>query len=625
MEDLKGKILIADDEKGMCDSLAVLLGRMGYEVAVTGGVKAALSMLGMEFYDLVVTDIVFPDGEGYELMDFCRKFCPKTKVIAMTGQASMDSAIKALRAGAHDYVIKPFDFDLFMHVIERAFQQQRMEEYKDLAEDRYRALVEELDDGYLVLEGEDIVYANRTMCRFLECDFPGLAGHSFYEFVDPASCNKLKRHMDFIRKGKRFQVSDEIMLRSSSGRTLAAEVKLSNTIPGKGGPGTVIMCRDVSDRKSLWDKLVKTEKLALMGEMIAGIAHELNNKLTPILAYTELMGRKDLSGDVRRCVNAVYSSAIGAKNIVDSLLLFSRQQKPEKSLCDVNEMVRMSADLVSSSFGGMAVKLELKLYEGLPCILADRYQVEQVLVNILKNAYEVVGDQGEICVETSRADGDVTISITDNGPGIPSHVQKRIFDPFFTTKEEGKGTGLGLSICLGIIKEHDGQIDLSTGDWGTTFRIRLPARSGSPGMKRPARREARSSGSIVKGRPCVLIVDDEQEIVALLEEVLSARYDVSVARNGKEALERLSQKGFDFVVSDIRMPVMDGIEFYRQLQQRYPHYCEGRRVVYITGVTFDAPTQSFLSETGVPCLQKPFKVKELLELLDRLSRKERAA
>ncbi len=621
MEELKGKILIADDEQGMCDSLAILLRRLGYEVSTIDCVQTALALLGMEFFDVVVTDIVFPDGKGFEIMEFCRKYCPKTKVIAMTGQASMDSAIQALRSGAHDYVIKPFDFDLLHHAIQKAFEQQQMEESIDFAEDRYRALVEDLDDGYVVLEGDTIVYANRTMCRFLECDFSRLVGRNFYDFVDPVSQKKLREHVQFIRKGKRFQVSDEIMLKAAGGRSLTAEVKLSNTASGKGGAATVVMCRDVSDRKSLWDKLVKAEKLALMGEMVAGIAHELNNKLTPILAYTELMGQKELSEDIKKHVESVYASAIGAKNIVDSLLLFSRQEKPEKVLCDVNEMVRISADLVSSSFGGSSIKLKLKLADDLPYVIADRYQIEQVLVNIIKNAYEVVEEDGEIVIETARDNGEVAISITDDGPGIPPHIEKRIFDPFFTTKEEGKGTGLGLSICLGILREHDGEISVCTGDWGTTFRISLPANNAKPRVDKPKKAEVNVQ---ISGKPSILIVEDEHKIAELLKEILVPHFEVTITSNGKEALEHVSKREFDLIISDIRMPVMDGIELYHRLKERHPEYCDRKKIIYTTGVTFDQETQIFLNDTKVTCLRKPFKVKEILSVISRMSCKERA-
>ncbi len=612
MVNLKGKILIADDEHGMCESLAILLRHVGYDAHLVDSVKNALALLGSEFFDIVVTDIVFPDGKGYEIMEFCRKYCPKTKIIAMTGHASMDSAIQALRAGAHDYVVKPFDFDLLHHAIKKAFDQQTMEEGIEFAEDRYRALVESLDDGYVVLEGNTIEFANRTMCRLLECDLSRMRGRNFYDFVDPASREKLKEHIHFIRKGKKFQVIDEIMLRAAGGRSLTAELKLTNSVYSNGHAATIVMCRDVSDRKSLWDKLVKAEKLALMGEMVAGIAHELNNKLTPILAYTELIAQKSLNHDIKRQVDSVHASAVGAKNIVESLLLFSRQEKPEKTLCDVNEMVKISADLVSSSFGGLSVKLQLELADELPSVMADHHQIEQVLVNIIKNAFEAVPANGEVTIKTARKNGDVVISVTDNGPGIPAHIKKRIFDPFFTTKEEGKGTGLGLSICHGIVREHDGEISLKTGRWGTTFEVRLPSNESEPRADTAA---APPVSIKLEGKPRILIVDDEPKILELLKELLMPYFDVSIAANGMDALEQLAYREFDLIISDIRMPVLDGIALYRRIKEKYPTYCD--KIIYTTGVTFDQETQVFLDETNVTCLRKPFKIKEVLDLIQK--------
>ncbi len=613
MMDLKGKILIADDEKGMCESLARLLRHAGYDTRLVNSVKNAIALLGVEFFDIIVTDIVFPDGKGYEIMEFCRRYCPKTKIIAMTGYASMDSAIQALRAGAHDYVVKPFDFDLLHYAIKKAFEQQRMEDGIDFAEDRYRALVESLDDGYVVLEGDTIEFANRTMCRLLECDLSRMVGRNFYDFVDPASREKLKEHIHFIRKGKKFQIVDEIMLRAKGGRSLTAELKLTNSLYSNGHAATIVMCRDVSDRKSLWDKLVKAEKLALMGEMVAGIAHELNNKLTPILAYTEMIAQKNLNNDIKRQVSSVHVSAVGAKNIVESLLLFSRQEKPEKRLCDVNEMAKISSDLVSSSFGGFSVKLQLELADELPPVMVDHHQIEQVLVNIIKNAFEAVPEHGEIKIKTACKNGYVVISVTDNGPGISDHVRKRIFDPFFTTKEEGKGTGLGLSICHGIIREHEGEIRVKTGSWGTTFEVRLPSDESETFTKTAP--ESSPEPVKLKGKSRILVVDDEPKILELLTELLSPYFEVSVASNGMEALEQLACGEFDLIISDVRMPVLDGIAMYSRIKEKYAAYCD--RIIYSTGVTFDRETQIFLEETNVPCLRKPFKIREILNTIQK--------
>jgi PAS domain S-box-containing protein len=623
MRVLNGRILVLDDEKGMRTSLSLLLRHAGHEVVTAAGVRVAVDALVKEFFDVVVTDLVLQDGRGLAVMEYCNKHCPKTKVIAMTGHASLDSALEALRLGAYDYVIKPFDFELLHFSIQRALEHQRMEDEIRSSKESYQALVEDLHDGYFVLKEGKVVYANTSMARLLACSVSALIGKSFVDLLEPVGRGHVKKRLQSLDAGERLTLLEEIKLEGFDGNTRSVELKLSRNSAQNGGMAIVGLCRDMTERKILWERLIKSEKLALMGEMVAGIAHELNNRLTPILGYTEMIRAMDLDAALKRRLNVVHSATLGAKNIVESLLLFARQEKPQKSLVDINQIAHSAADLVASSSNGSEVEMVLDLVPGLPPVLADGYQIEQVVANILKNAYEVLSGRGRITVKTLLKDDCVVITVADNGPGIPIHIKDHIFDPFFTTKERGRGTGLGLSICHGIVREHHGDLSVTSEEHGATFSIRLPASTADRIPEGDAGEDVASDVDLKRCR--ILLVEDEPEIAELLEEIF-AHFNTCLACDGEDALKRLSEYPFDLIISDIRMPGLDGIELYRRLEKEAPDYCG--KIIYTTGVTFDLRTQSFLRETGVSCLRKPFKVQQILDLvyrtLKQVSRKNQA-
>lgn len=618
MEGLKLRVLVLDDEEEMTRSLSRLLSLSGYEPVTGGSVAEGMELLDRQFFDVVVSDLFFPDGDGFEIMSHVREHCPKTGMIAMTGNASMDSAIRALRLGADDYIVKPFDFELLCHAIDRLLEHQRMRDEILLSRDRYHALVEELNDGYFVLKNGIFAYANRSMGLLLGQDPASLVGRNILDFCAHGSRSRLKRHLRAIQE-KGGAVLDELTLKGADGKDRFVEMKL--TLSSCNHKGIVGTCRDVTERKVLWDQLVKAEKLAILGEMIAGIAHELNNKLTPVLGYADMISTLELAEDKRRWVAHLQSAAIGAKSIVESLLLFSRkEQKSEFVPSDINVIVTNAVEFVSASLGCEGVELEVRLHSGLPAVLADPFKIEQVVANILKNAYEVLNGHGKITVETSHDGEDVFISIRDTGPGIPTGLRDRIFEPFFTTKPRGKGTGLGLSVCHGIVREIQGDIDVCSPDKGSgsVFIIRLPAsgpnESSAKGL--PAAPLSCDTDTERGATAHILIVEDEDEIADLISEFLSSNYEIRVAHNGIQALEVLKEEEFDLIISDIRMSELDGISLYRTLERQAPRYCQ--RILFMTGMTFDLKVKRFFQETGVPYIKKPFKLDQIAESVGRI-------
>jgi two-component system NtrC family sensor kinase len=294
-------------------------------------------------------------------------------------------------------------------------------------------------------------------------------------------------------------------------------------------------------------------------------------------------------------------------------------------MCDVNALVQRVLELRSYDFTAKSIALDMTLDTRMERVWADPDQVQQVLFNIIKNAEQAMNESqgnGRLTVTTRGTEEGVRISIGDTGPGIPPEIARRIFDPFFTTKDAGEGTGLGLTICYSIIDEHGGRIwtenlpptaERPEGS-GAIFHIELPF-----GVEEA--RDADDSG--LKGEPPlmavsgrrVLVVDDEWSIRALLHDILRLdQHSVALASSGLEAADLVERESFDIIITDMKMPGMDGAEFYRQVRQRDP--AQARRIIFITGDTVSPDTRAFLQRVSNPVLSKPFKIGPLRDAIE---------
>jgi two-component system NtrC family sensor kinase len=281
-------------------------------------------------------------------------------------------------------------------------------------------------------------------------------------------------------------------------------------------------------------------------------------------------------------------------------------------------VVQEAVELLAYELRTDNVEVTLSLAEDLPVLWADGHQLHQVTVNVVTNAHHAMRHRGEarrlaITTERDPAGQQVRLTIADTGPGIPAEIRAKIFDPFFTTKPPGQGTGLGLSLCRGIVEEHGGTITVaSEPGQGTTFTIALPV------LPRPVAVVAQDDGEppAPVGAKTILVVDDEPEIAAIVVEVLERDgHRAETTLNGAEALRRLEQHGYDLIVSDTKMPVLDGIDFYRELERRFPALLP--RLIFVTGDVLDAEKRRFLESTGVPFLTKPLDLTEMRRVVRR--------
>ena len=354
------------------------------------------------------------------------------------------------------------------------------------------------------------------------------------------------------------------------------------------------------------EALHQAEKLTALGSLLAGVAHELNNPLSIVVGHAMLM--EELSADPATAERAakIRTAAERCGRIVKTFLAMARQRPPERTLVELNDVVAAAVDLVGYGLRSAGVEVNLDLARGLPPVDGDPDQLGQVFANLLINAEQALQDVPSPRRLTVRSALDpaartIRLVVADNGKGIPKAVRSRVFDPFFTTKPTGSGTGLGLSLCHGIVVNHGGRISIEdTPGGGATFVIELPAADESL-----AAREAPVSQAAEAAPRQALIVDDEPEIADLLAEVLAQQGVASdIALNGAAAVERLMLRDYDLVLSDLRMPDLDGPGLFDWIGAERPALCD--RVVFITGDRLGPAATAFLEHCGRPYIEKPF-------------------
>jgi signal transduction histidine kinase/CheY-like chemotaxis protein len=426
--------------------------------------------------------------------------------------------------------------------------------------------------------------------------------------------------------------------------------------------GRVEIYRDLTAQRVFQAKLLQTEKLAALGQMVTGIAHELSNPLTSILGYSQrlLLGTQPGGGteEARR----IYEEAERASTILRQLLLSARESRPERKRVSLNQVVQRALDLQRFGSAAEKIRIELDLDPTLPFVTGDAGQLQQVLMNLIGNARQAIvqeGKAGTIRLRTARTgERRAILQVIDNGPGIPLTILARIFDPFFTTKPEGVGTGLGLAIVLSVVREHGGQVSVaSPPEGGVAFTVELPMITETEAAFEPGRRfltasqgaaqspRGLASAGVSPEHPApaptqpiprsthrgtrILVVEDEPTVARLIADVLEDEgLHVDVLLDGREALERAGREPFDLVICDMKMPGLDGQNFYQSLARARNPLQE--RFLFVTGDVIAQQTQEFLERHRLPHVAKPFRVEELTEkvfsLLDgQLARGGRAA
>lgn len=367
-------------------------------------------------------------------------------------------------------------------------------------------------------------------------------------------------------------------------------------------------------------QLLQSEKLSALGQLIAGITHEINNPLAAISGYAQLLKMNDdLDPQTRQDVTRIYEQAQRAARIVRNLLTFAREHQSMQRPTDVNALLRTTIELLAYQLRVEGISVSLHLAPETMSVMADPYQLQQVFFNLISNARDAMvtnSDGGRLTVTTARVGSTVRICIGDTGPGLTPEAKQHLFEPFFTTKEVGRGTGLGLSICFGIVSDHAGRIYLAESDaTGAEFAVELPHTDQPPHDDD----EITADHLEYLANRLILLVEDEEPIARVIHRVLLRDgHRAVVTRDGNEALaylRRAQERGvpFDLIISDVKMPNMDGAELYRHILLEYPQMTN--RILYMTGDSISPSTRSFLGEYGLPFLIKPFDLGELRQAI----------
>jgi two-component system, cell cycle sensor histidine kinase and response regulator CckA len=621
------RVLVVDDDAQMLRTITDILKLNGYTAS---GAPTGLDALDLASHfetpaAVALVDLSLPDIDGIELVGRLRQISDLTEVVILTGNASVDSAVRAMREKSYDYLIKPVEPEHLLATLGRAgerSERRRAEAGRHESEERLRQIFEHVSDALFIADDAGNIHdANPAACE--------LTGMSLEALRDVKLGSVLPEIAQLeIKEGHARQLpAAPAQTPSSAHRSRVLDIEAAAFAPGV----LVYTVRDLTNQTRLEEQLAQSQKMDAIGQLAGGIAHDFNNLLTVIMSYGSLLLSDLDEGDPRRDdAQEIANAASRASGLTHQLLAFSRKQILEPRLMSVNDVVNGVEKLLRRLIGEdieLATTLESDLYS----INADPGQLEQVLINLAVNSRDAMPDGGRLHITTantflsaehggrqlSASPGQyIMLAVSDTGMGMSREVQRRMFEPFFTTKGQGKGTGLGLATVYGIIKQSGGDVWIySEPGKGTTFKVYFP-RAGEGRALHLVPEDPQVSP---RGTETILVVEDDPALRALSERVLEANgYTVLLARNGIEALAIASgyPGHIDMVATDVVMPKMNG----RPLVEKLTETRKGMRVLFMSGYTDDEVMRRGVIDGHTAFLQKPFtppqfarKVREVLD------------
>jgi two-component system NtrC family sensor kinase len=444
--------------------------------------------------------------------------------------------------------------------------------------------------------------------------------------IVPANPGRRTGAREILRQASQAGWRGEVRAVTKDGEDLTLSLTMA---PVRGHQESVIgiigVAQDITERKRMEERMQETSRLISLGELAAGVAHEINNPLTVVTGFSQLLLAEDLPQRARDDLQKIYAEAQRAARIMQNLLSFARKREPEKQYLDVTTVLERAVAMKEHDFRVNNIEVTCHWSRDLPPTMVDEHQLIQAILNILTNAQQAMAEAhggGELVLRAShlrdkratRLKDRIRISFSDDGPGIlPEHLP-RIFDPFFTTKGVGKGTGLGLSISYGIVQQHDGDLWAeSLPEKGTIFHLELPV-LGPAEEGRPLAAVNLAQAPAKTQR--ILVVDDEPAIRDLLAKALGTEgHAVDLAESGAEAWHKVQSQTYGCILLDLKMPGMSGQQLYYRMAESDQELA--RRVIFMTGDTANPDTRDFMSATGNPAVSKPFNVEELRQQIQK--------
>ncbi|HEX9867005.1 MAG TPA: response regulator [Candidatus Tectomicrobia bacterium] len=627
------RVMIVEDQEDDALLLLRVLRRAGYDltferVDTAGTMEAALDR---QAWDIIIADYTLPEFNGLAALALVKARGLDLPFILVAGSIGEEIAVAAMKTGAHDYIMKN-NLSRLIPAVERELREIEVRRARKRAEE---TLQENYQLMHAVFEGtSEAIFVKDLQGRYVVINSAGarvfgktpeeVIGKDDCELFTAESCRGIKEHDRHVLTSGETQVYEETGETAGVTRTF-----LATKGPHRDHQGNIIgiigIARDITERKQSEeqfqrqrDALYQSEKLATMGQLLAGVAHELNNPLAVVMGQAALLSQSLRNKRQMERAEKIVQAAERCARIVNNFLALARQRSPERRVVQVNQVVREAVELLAYPLRVDSVEVEWDLATEVPVLWADAHQLHQVVVNLVANAHqamrEVPGPR-RLTVATGASAGGrrVWVEVRDTGPGIAAEVEGRIFEPFFTTKPPGVGTGLGLSLCQGIVEGHGGWFGVLRGvEGGAVFRVELPVEE----PEAPAVAVVAAAPVVVRGVR-ILVVDDEPGIAGVLAEVLQLDgHVVETVGNGEAALAKLAAGSYELILSDIRMPELDGPSLYWELERRDRRLLD--RMIFLTGDTLSPGTREFLEKTGAPCLSKPFALSDVRDIVQRV-------
>jgi PAS domain S-box-containing protein len=627
--------------QGFLDIAGVILVAIDADGKVTMINKKGCEVLGYEQGEIVRKnwfDTLIPEEIRREVKEVFKKLMAgEVEPVAYFENPVFNKKGEERIIAWHNVILKDIDGKIIgtLSSGEDITERKKAEEALHASEARYRLLAENVRDVIWATDMDlrftyvspSVKYmGDRTAEEVTSMSLGQLLAPSSQELAMKTFAEELvMANMKPLDPNRSRTLEVELIRRDGSGYW--AELKMSFMRGPNGQPvGILGVMRDITERRqaeeqrrALEQKAQLASRLASVGELASGVAHEINNPLTGVIGYAELLMQEDVPKHIKNDLAIIHDGAQRVAGIVKGLLKFARQTKPERVPVNINEILEVTLRLRAYELETSNIKVTARLAPDLPMTIADPGQLQQVFLNLIINAemeMRLAHGKGKLTINTQRTDSIIRICVKDNGPGIARGNLDKIFDPFFTTREAGQGTGLGLSICHGIVVEHGGRIWAeSQPRKGATFIVELPVIKHKTTAKRaPATHEARGAT-----RANILVVDDEHTVRQLLSQILSEEgHKVETTDDGKDALDRITHKVYDLILVDMRLPGMSGSELYECIHRMDPP--SARRIALITGDVMSADTEAFIARTKVPWITKPFNVNRLKAEINRLLR-----